>query len=132
MIEFNDLKKELKAQQLNISDFLILAIMELVEGVEACMDSHGYSDAKKLMLTLYLCQLHALMSSDARITSQTAPSGASRSMKVLDVGARYKMLVSQINLLDPFGCTGALIPADPDASPAGLWVSPGTQPGFCQ
>lgn len=132
MIEFNDLKKELKAQQLNISDFLILAIMELVEGVEACMDSHGYSDAKKLMITLYLCQLHALMSADARITSQTAPSGASRSMKVLGVGERYKMILAQINLLDPFGCTAGVIPANPEAQPAGLWVSPGTQPGFCQ
>lgn len=131
MITFEDLRKELKNQQLNISDFLILAIMEMVEPIEACMESHGYSDAKKLMIVLYLCQLHALMSSDARITSQTAPSGASRSMKVLTVGERFKMLKNQIELMDPFGCSSGLIPANPDASPAGLWVSPGTQPGFC-
>lgn len=131
MITFEELKKELKAQQINISDFLIESILELASSAEACMESHGYSDAKKLMITLYLCQIHALMSSDARITSQTAPSGASRSMKVLGVGERFKMLLGQIRLLDPFGCTTDLIPANPEASPAGLWVSPGTQPGFC-
>lgn len=131
MITLEQLKKELRAQQINISDFLIIAIMELAEGVEACMDSHEYSEAKKTLIIMYLCQLHALMSTDARITSQTAPSGASRSMKVLGVGDRFKMIVSQLNLLDPFGCTSSLIPENPEAYKAGLWVSPGSQPGFC-
>lgn len=131
MITFDELRKELRGQQINISDFLILAIMEIIEPIEDCMNSHGYSDAKKAMIFLYLCQMHALMSADARITSQTAPSGASRSMKVLTVGERYKMLKNQIELLDPFGCSAGVIPANPDANPAGLWVSPGSQPGFC-
>lgn len=131
MIEFDDLKKELRSQQINISDFLIRAIMAKVETIQACMEGHEYSDTDQLLITLYLCQLFALTSSDARITSQTAPSGASRSMKVLSVGERFKMITGNLRMLDPYGCANSLIPPNPDSAPAGLWVSPGSQPGFC-
>ncbi len=131
LITIDDLLDSLEDQQITVSLIIAQGFMSLTDDLEECFNKHGYTEAKQKLILLTLLGLLCMLSSDARITSQRAPNGASRSMKISDPGARWKSLTGLLGMLDPFGCTLGLIPPNPEAMPAGLWVSPGDQPGFC-
>lgn len=131
LITIEELLGSLEDQQITVSAIIAEGYMALTGELEECFSKHGYPEAKQRLILLTLLGLLCMLSSDARITSQRAPNGASRSMKISDPGARWKTLTGLLAMLDPFGCTLEFIPANPEAMPAGLWVSPGAQPGFC-
>lgn len=131
LITIDELLASLEDQQITVSAIIAEGFMSITDGLEDCFKKHEYPLAKQRLIMLTLLGLLCMLSSDARITSQRAPNGASRSMKISDPGARWKTLTGLLAMLDPFGCTLDFIPPNPEAMPAGLWVSPGAQPGFC-
>ncbi|MGL5283916.1 MAG: DUF7370 family protein, partial [Plesiomonas shigelloides] len=60
------------------------------------------------------------------ISSQTAPSGASRSFRYQSFADRWKGSLSLLTGLDKFGCTNGVLPPDPTVSAyAGIWIGKG-------
>lgn len=99
----------------NLPDFILSALVEQVNSVQECLAAH-YSPAVQLLIQSYLLGLMGLGQGDMYITSQTAPSGASRSFRYMAFADRWRGLLSLLRGLDKYGCTAELIPTDPTVS----------------
>lgn len=126
MLTLAQAKEALAAIGVEMPDFIIESILEDMESVGACLESH-YSAAKQLLILTYLLQVLGASQNDKYISSQTAPSGASRSFRYKNTGDAYRGLVSLLRKTDPHGCTWGMIPADPTKSgSAFLYVTKGS------
>lgn len=125
-ITFEDALEYLESQRIELPDMMLRAIVGRVNSITDCMDEQGYDEYTQTMILAYLVGLLGLMSSDGKIRSQSAPSGASQSFQFGTVSERYNGFVNQIRALDPHGCADALIPTDPSKPVhCALFVSPG-------
>ncbi len=110
----------------NVPDFIIAAWITQITTVEDCLTAN-YDEGTALLIQCYLLSLFALGSSDKYISSQTAPSGASRSFRYKDFSDRWKAQLNLLKSLDKEGCTTDLIPSDPTQTAfAGIWISKGS------
>ena len=130
MITLEQAIEFLEGKGISLPEFMLVALLEISSGITECMDEHNYSDAAKTVILLNLLGLMALGDSDGRISSQSAPSGASQSFKYESISTRYKAMLGMVNMFDKDGCAAALIPPNPEGSGAGLWISPGSK-DFC-
>lgn len=106
---------------LTLPSFVLSALVNKSNGIDACLDGSGYSDDDALLIKVYLVGLFAITNGARRIKSQSAPSGASRSF---DYGvSQFREIRSALNAIDKFGCATSLQPLEPGYE-AGLWVSP--------
>lgn len=109
MITLDQAKEYLSGYGAQIPDVLLQAIIDTVNAIEPCLDGHApaYTEAQKTMIMLYAIGVLALSAQTRIITSEHAPSGASRSF------AHYtnaiKSLKSSLAAMDKDGCTAGII-----------------------
>ena len=109
----------------NLPDFLIDAMVEQVNSINECLDEH-YSAGTALLIQAHLISLIGMAQGHKYISSQSAPSGASRSFRWANLSDVWRGTLSLLRGLDKSGCTDGLIPADPTKKAyAGVWVSKG-------
>lgn len=115
----------LASSGITLPSFVVGALLDQVNSIQACLNAN-YSEGTALLIQTYLLGLLALSQGDQYISSQTAPSGASRSFRYREFTSRWRSLVSLIKNLDTEGCADSLIPDDPsDTKRGGLWVAKG-------
>ncbi|ELZ5058644.1 DUF7370 family protein [Enterobacter hormaechei subsp. xiangfangensis] len=126
MVTLEQAKEYLESQGITIPDFVLQALVDQANSIQECLDAH-YPKSTALLIQLYLLALMGLGQGDKYISSQTAPSGASRSFRYQSFTDRWKASVNLLRGLDTYGCATSLIPADPTAAPAfaGIWIGKG-------
>lgn len=125
MITTEQAKEYLNSVGITLPDFILEALVEQANSIQECLDAH-YSPATALLIQLYLLALMGLGQGDKYISSQTAPSGASRSFRYLSFADRWKASLGLLRGLDKYGCATSLIPPDPtNTAFAGIWIARG-------
>lgn len=125
MVTVEQAKQYLEGQGVVLPDFVLAALVEQVNGIQACLDQN-YPSATAMLIQLYLLALMGLGQGDKYLSSQSAPSGASRSFKYQAFADRWRGAVALLRGLDKAGCAESLIPPDPTLTAhAGLWVAKG-------
>lgn len=128
MITSEQAKQYLQSQGIDTDstpDFIVDAWVEQANSIQACLDAN-YSANTALLIQCYLISLFAYAQSDKMLSSQTAPSGASRSFKYKNFADRWKGQLNLLRGLDKNGCASDLIPPDPtQSSYAGIWLGKG-------
>lgn len=115
----------LESQGIELPSFLISALIEQVNSIQECLDAH-YPAGTAMLIQMYLLALMALAQGDRYISSQTSPSGASRSFRYQSFADRWAGTRSLLMGLDKEGCALGLIPADPtNKAYAGMWIAKG-------
>lgn len=125
MVTVEQAQKYLEGQGITLPDFVLAALVEQANSIEDCL-SANYTPATALLIQLYLLALMGLGQGDKYISSQTAPSGASRSFRYQSFADRWRGAMALLRGLDMHGCATGLIPPDPtQTAHAGLWIGKG-------
>ncbi|WP_313397141.1 DUF7370 family protein [Stutzerimonas nitrititolerans] len=125
MITVEQAQQYLQSQGIELPDFILAALVEQANSIQECLDAN-YSPATALLIQMYLLALMGLGQGDRYISSQTAPSGASRSFRYQGFADRWRGSLALLRGLDKHGCATGLIPPDPTKPAyAGLWVAKG-------
>lgn len=115
----------LESVGISLPAFIIAALVEQANSIQDCLDAN-YTPNTALLIQMYLLALMAMGQGDKYISSQTAPSGASRSFRYQGFADRWRGTLSLLRGLDTHGCAIDLIPPDPtQTAHAGLWVARG-------
>lgn len=123
MLTTDQAKEYLAAVGITLPDFLVDLLVGQANSINDCLAEH-YDDATATLIQLYLIGLLALAQGDKYISSQTAPSGASRSFRYQGFADRWKGTLNLLRGLDKYGCASDLIPADPtQTAHGGLWIA---------
>ena len=104
---------------------IVMAWLDLFNQLQDCLDGAGYSGATQVLILSYLIGLFGLSGGNMYISSQSAPSGASRSFRFAELRNAWKGHLNMLRMLDPKGCTNSLIPAAPDKKSAAFIVVTG-------
>ncbi|HFD7741071.1 TPA: hypothetical protein ACF54C_004917 [Serratia marcescens] len=130
MVTKEKAKEYLESQGISLPDFVLDALVEQVNSIQECLDAN-YPASTALLIQLYLLGLMGLGQGDKYISSQTAPSGASRSFRYQSFSDRWKGALNLLRGLDKKGCATGLVPPDPtNKAFAGVWIGKGGC--FCQ
>lgn len=124
MITLDQLKEYLVSQGITLPDFILELLLDQINATWACLTEHYPLSTAKL-IALYLGSMLGMAQGDKYISSQTAPNGASRSFRYNNLSDRWNMQLRLLQGADKFGCTDDLVPEDPFAPQAALWVSTG-------
>ncbi|AVN33521.1 DUF7370 family protein [Serratia marcescens] len=125
MVTKEKAKEYLESQGITLPDFVLDALVEQVNSIQECLDAN-YPASTALLIQLYLLRLMGLGQGDKYISSQTAPSGASRSFRYQSFSDRWKGALNLLRGLDKKGCATGLIPPDPtNKAFAGIWIGKG-------
>ncbi|MFK3762462.1 DUF7370 family protein [Serratia ureilytica] len=125
MVTKEKAKEYLESQGITLPDFVLDALVEQVNSIQECLDAN-YPTSTALLIQLYLLGLMGLGQGDKYISSQTAPSGASRSFRYQSFSDRWKGALNLLRGLDKKGCATGLIPPDPtNKAFAGVWIGKG-------
>ncbi|MCW6023041.1 hypothetical protein K1Y37_09095 [Serratia marcescens] len=125
MVNKEKAKEYLESQGITLPDFVLDALVEQVNSIQECLDAN-YPASTALLIQLYLLGLMGLGQGDKYISSQTAPSGASRSFRYQSFSDRCKGALNLLRGLDKKGCATGLIPPDPtNKAFAGVWIGKG-------
>ncbi|ELH4238937.1 MULTISPECIES: DUF7370 family protein [Serratia] len=125
MVTKEKAKEYLESQGITLADFVLDALVEQVNSIQECLDAN-YPASTALLIQLYLLGLMGLGQGDKYISSQTAPSGASRSFRYQSFSDRWKGALNLLRGLDKQGCATGLIPPDPtNKAFAGVWIGKG-------
>lgn len=130
MVTLEQAKQYLETVGITLPDFILQALIDQVNSIQECLDEH-YPASTALLIQLYLLGLMGLGQGDKYISSQTAPSGASRSFRYQSFTDRWNGSLSLLRGLDKHGCAAAITPPNPNnAAFAGIWIGKGGC--FCQ
>ncbi|HBH6866685.1 DUF7370 family protein [Serratia marcescens] len=125
MVTKEKAKEYLDSQGITLPDFVLDALVDQVNSIQECLDAN-YPASTALLIQLYLLGLMGLGQGDKYISSQTAPSGASRSFRYQSFSDRWKGELNLLRGLDKKGCATGLIPPDPtNKAFAGVWIGKG-------
>lgn len=125
MVTADQVKTYLASQGIdNVPDFIIDAWVLSANSIQECLDEH-YDAGTALLIQMYLIGLFGVSNMDKYISSQTAPSGASRSFRYNNFADRWNGQWSLLRGLDKYGCTAAIVPPNPNAKNAALFVADG-------
>lgn len=105
-------------------DAIIALWIQQIGQIQACLDGAGYPPYEQSLIYYYMFALFALSFAAKYVSSESAPSGASRSYRYNSLIDSYRSMKALLATLDTSGCTDDLVPAEPGPS-AGLWVSKG-------
>lgn len=123
MITTAQAQEYLASVGITIPSFMLDALIEQANSIEECLTAH-YTPGVATLIQAYLLALFALGQGDKFISSQTAPSGASRSFRYANFADRWRASVSLLNNLDKHGCASHLVPDDPTKTASGgMWIS---------
>lgn len=105
-VTLSDVKAFIDELGFTLPDAVINLLIARVDSIDACLDGAGYDETTQQLIKLYAVVRLSALSGARKISSQSAPSGASRSFTYDAAGTDglYKQLLS----LDKSGCTGAL------------------------
>ncbi|BEO61094.1 hypothetical protein SMQE30_15170 [Serratia marcescens] len=125
MVTKEKAKEYLESQGITLPDFVLDALVDQVNSIQECLDAN-YPASTALLIQLYLLGLMGLGQGDKYISSQTAPSGASRSFRYQSFSDRWKGALNLLRGLDKKGCATGLVPPDPtNKAFAGVWIGKG-------
>lgn len=126
MLTVEQAKQYLAAQGIStVPEFILEAWLKSANSVNECLLLH-YTPATALLIQSYLVALMALGQGDKYISSQTAPSGASRSFRYGAFADRWRGMLALLRGLDKHGCVTDLLPPDPtQTAHGGIWVAKG-------
>lgn len=125
MVTQEQAKEYLVSQGISLPDFILSALVEQANSIQECLDAN-YPSATALLIQMYLLGLMGLGQGDKYISSQSAPSGASRSFRYGSFSDRWKGSLGLLRGLDKYGCATPLIPANPTQQAfAGIWIARG-------
>lgn len=125
MITPEQAKEYLTGQGIELPDFILTALVEQANSIQECLDAN-YPASTALLIQVYLIALMALGQGDKYISSQSAPSGASRSFRYQSFPDRWAGSLSLLRGLDKKGCANGLTPPDPSQKAfAGIWIGKG-------
>lgn len=113
MLTIQEAQEYLDSVGINLPAFILAALVEQVNTIVPCLEANYPSASTRKLILAYLLGLMALGQGDRYISSQTAPSGASRSFRYQSFADRWKGGLSLLRGLDVHGCASGLIPADP-------------------
>lgn len=123
MLTIEQAKEYLGTVGITLPDFILDALLEQANSIEECL-SENYPAATALLIQTYLLGLMALGQGDKFISSQTGPSGASRSFRYQTFADRWRGTLALLRGLDVHGCASGLIPPDPtQVAHAGIWIA---------
>ena len=105
-ITLDDVKPMMAELGFTVPDALLTLLLDQVSTSSACMDGAGYSDGIQKLLLIYATLRLAALSGARKISSQSAPSGASRSFAYDAAGTDN--LLKQIRAWDTNGCLSDL------------------------
>lgn len=105
-ITLEDVKPLMAELGFTVPDAVLQLLIDQVSAASACMDGAGYSESLQKLLLIYAAARLAALSGARKISSQSAPSGASRSFTYDSAGTDY--LYKQIRAWDTNGCLGGL------------------------
>src|SRR5690606_35079092 len=129
MVTTDQATQYLEGQGITLPDFVLAALVEQANSIQDCLDAN-YTPATVLLIQLYLLGLMGLAQGDKYLSSQTAPSGASRSFRYQSFADRWRGAMSLLRGLDKHGCATGLIPPDPTKQVfGGMWTAKGSD--FC-
>lgn len=130
MLTIDQAREFLASLGIVLPEFLLQALVDQVNMVYQCLVDAGYPASTITLILTYLLALLAVVQTYKYVTSERAPSGASRSYKFGTLGDGYKMYLSLLQMWDKTGCTDGLIPDDPTSdSSGGMWIAGG---GCCK
>lgn len=125
MVTQEQAKEYLVSQGISLPDFILSALVEQANSIQECLDAN-YPSATALLIQMYLLGLMGLGQGDKYISSQSAPSGASRSFRYGSFSDRWKGSLGLLRGLDKYGCATSLILANPTQQAfAGIWIARG-------
>lgn len=126
MLTIDQAKQYLKTQGIdNVPEYMLQAWLDEIGSAQECLEAN-YRPSTILLIQSYLIALMAYGQGDKYISSQTAPSGASRSFRYQGFADRWKGLLGLLRGLDKHGCVTDLIPNDPtQTAHGGLWIAKG-------
>lgn len=125
MITTAQAKEYLDSVGIALPEFILAALVEQANSIQDCLDAH-YPSATALLIQMYLLGLMGLGQGDRYVSSQSAPSGASRSFRYQSFADRWSGSLSLLRGLDKFGCATSLIPPDPGKKAfGGIWIGKG-------
>lgn len=104
---------------------IVMAWLNMFTELQDCLDASGYDGATQVLILSYLIGLYGLSGGNMYISSQSAPSGASRSFRFAELRNAWKGHLNMLRMLDTAGCTNSLIPAAPDKKSAAFIVVKG-------
>lgn len=111
MITVEQIKEHIATQGLTASDLVIGAIAERVNSINDCLDG-SYSENNILLIQLCLATILLISQGGRQISSQSGPSGASRSFKLTDLAEVQRSQIILLKSLDSNGCSEHLIPEE--------------------
>ncbi|HEN3625245.1 TPA: hypothetical protein U5E31_001886 [Yersinia enterocolitica] len=125
MLTADQAKEYLATVGISLPSFVLDALVEQANSIQECLHAN-YTPATALLIQLYLIGLMGLGQGDKYISSQTAPSGASRSFRYQSFTDRWNGSLSLLRGLDKHGCAAAITPPNPNnAAFAGIWIGKG-------
>jgi hypothetical protein len=125
MPTLEDIRAWLSTQGLEPPELVVVSWLDLLEDLEPCFIANGYSDSTIRLIVFHLLALYGLSGGNRYISSQTAPSGASRSFRYADLRNGWRGQLGMLRLLDTANCTRLLIPRMPGARNIAIGVATG-------
>lgn len=125
MVTQEQAKEYLESQGITLPDFILAALVEQANSIQVCLDAN-YTPATALLIQMYLLGLMGLGQGDKYISSQSAPSGASRSFRYGSFADRWSGSLGLLRALDKYDCATGMIPPNPNQKAfAGIWIGKG-------
>jgi hypothetical protein len=123
-ITLAELKLFLEGQGVTLPDFVLSALITLADGMDACLTGAAYSADVGRLIKVYAISLMGIAQVDKYVSSESAPSGASRSYRFRRDDGNRAGILAMLKLLDKSGCADALLPTSPEKiAHAGLWIA---------
>ncbi|WGL99159.1 hypothetical protein QE177_04565 [Arsenophonus sp. aPb] len=105
-ITLEQVKSQLSTMGFTTPDFIIEAMLSIVDEIDDCLDEANYSDSVKTLIKIYAVVIMLSATDVRKVSSESSPSGASRSYNYFDDGR--KSLLKLLSVLDTAGCTNSL------------------------
>lgn len=86
MLTIEQAREYLTSVGVNLPEWLLLALLEQVNSVAACLEANGATPGQITLALCYLLGMIGLVQGDRYVTSQRAPSGAAQSFKFQSLG----------------------------------------------
>lgn len=111
-------------------DALLQLIVDQINSIDECLAAAGYPPSTIGLIKYYLLALIGIVQTNRYVTSERAPSGASRSYAFGTLSQGYNQYLNLLHMYDKSGCTDGLIPEDPEGANCALFV--GSSNGCCE
>lgn len=127
-ITVEEAQEYLDSAQIVLPEIIVKLLVDRANSIEQCLVGAGHDAGTVTLILLTIMKLMASLNADAKIASQTSPSGAARSFRYAELGQVWKSLTGFLRQMDTTGCAAGLIPPNPDGTRCALFVSPGPCP----